>query len=208
MSRQGGRQGQEGLQDTAVRTRRRRSAAADGAAAQRPKEQAAKAFKPIIVLDPGHGGHDSGAEKNGAVEKDVVLAFGKVLRDKLKKTGRYKVLMTRDDDKFIELSERVDFAERNKANCSSPSTADYAERPRRAAPPSTRCETAPPRASRVGQRRRFTESALERRAGERSRRRRRQRPQRRQSILADLAQREVDTTKERTSVFTRAVIET
>ncbi len=84
--------------------------------------------KPIIVLDPGHGGHDSGAKKNGAVEKQVVLAFAKTLREKLEASGRYKVLMTRDTDVFVPLSERRKFAERNKANLFIAIHADYARR--------------------------------------------------------------------------------
>ena len=43
--------------------------------AENPKERAAKAFKPVIVLDPGHGGKDSGAVKGKTIEKNVVLAF-------------------------------------------------------------------------------------------------------------------------------------
>lgn len=82
--------------------------------------------KPVIVLDPGHGGHDSGAKKNGAVEKEVVLAFAKTLRRQLEASGRYKVLMTRDTDKFIPLKERRDFAERNNANLFIAIHADYA----------------------------------------------------------------------------------
>ncbi|MCH9764701.1 MAG: N-acetylmuramoyl-L-alanine amidase, partial [Alphaproteobacteria bacterium] len=96
------------------------------APAQRPSVMAAKSYKPVIVIDPGHGGQDSGAKKNGVVEKDVVLAFGKALRDKLEATGRYKVLMTRDRDVFIELSERVNYAERNKASLFMAIHADYA----------------------------------------------------------------------------------
>ena len=69
----------------------------------------------IIVLDPGHGGHDSGAQKYGTVEKEVVLAFSLKLREKLMATGRYKVLMTRDTDRFIDLDERRAFADREKA---------------------------------------------------------------------------------------------
>ncbi len=84
--------------------------------------------RPIIVLDPGHGGHDSGAKKNGAVEKEVVLAFAKTLRDKLEASGRYKVLMTRDTDVFVPLGERRKFAERNKANLFIAIHADYARR--------------------------------------------------------------------------------
>lgn len=91
-----------------------------------PKKKAERSYKPVIVIDPGHGGHDSGAQKHGAVEKDVVLAFGKVLRDKLAKTGQYKVLMTRDTDTFIELEDRVDFAEKNNAAIFIAVHADYA----------------------------------------------------------------------------------
>lgn len=95
--------------------------------AESPKERAARMFKPIIVLDPGHGGFDSGAEKRGIVEKNVVLAFGLVLRDLLEKTGRYKVLMTRSDDTFIPLDERTRFAEKNKANLFIAIHADYSD---------------------------------------------------------------------------------
>ena len=94
--------------------------------AESPKQRAAKAFKPIIVLDPGHGGMDSGASKRGTVEKDVVLSFAHVLREQLEATGRYKVLMTRDKDIFIELDERLAFAERNNASLFIAIHADYA----------------------------------------------------------------------------------
>ena len=83
--------------------------------------------KPMIVLDPGHGGHDSGAMKNGAVEKDVVLEFAQTLRKKLEASGRYNVLMTRDKDEFIELSERREFAERHNASLFIAIHADYAQ---------------------------------------------------------------------------------
>jgi N-acetylmuramoyl-L-alanine amidase len=95
--------------------------------AENPAERAAKAFKPIIVLDPGHGGYDSGAVKLGTVEKNVVLAFSLVLRDQLEKTGRYKVLMTRHDDTFIPLDDRTAYAERNKANLFIAIHADYSD---------------------------------------------------------------------------------
>ena len=94
--------------------------------AQSPKQLAAKAFKPIIVLDPGHGGMDSGASKHGTVEKDVVLSFAHVLRERLEKSGRYKVLMTRDKDFFVELDERLAFGERANANLFIAIHADYA----------------------------------------------------------------------------------
>jgi N-acetylmuramoyl-L-alanine amidase len=90
------------------------------------KEKAkAGAKKPLIVIDPGHGGHDSGATKNGAIEKDVVLAFGIALREKLLATGRYEVLMTRDTDKFVDLDERRDFARRHNAALFMAIHADY-----------------------------------------------------------------------------------
>lgn len=83
--------------------------------AERPEARAARAAKKTIVLDPGHGGHDSGAKKNGAVEKDVVLAFSHALRKRLEATGRYRVLMTRSDDTFVDLDDRRAFAEKNNA---------------------------------------------------------------------------------------------
>jgi N-acetylmuramoyl-L-alanine amidase len=67
--------------------------------------------KPVVVIDPGHGGIDPGASGlRGEAEKDIVLAFGRVLRDQLLVSGRVAVEMTRDDDRFISLRERVDFA--------------------------------------------------------------------------------------------------
>jgi len=65
---------------------------------------------PRIVLDPGHGGVDSGAMANGLIEKTIVLDFAKALAAKLIATGRYDVVMTRDDDTFISLGERVKMA--------------------------------------------------------------------------------------------------
>ena len=92
-----------------------------------PQARALGAFKPVIVLDPGHGGDDTGAEKNGTVEKDVVLAFSLMLRDKLNATGRYKVLMTRDTDVFVELHKRREFAEQHMASLFVAVHADYAQ---------------------------------------------------------------------------------
>ncbi len=66
---------------------------------------------PVIVLDPGHGGIDTGAAGNGGtLEKASVLDFALMLRDKLIATGRYDVRMTRDTDVFIPLRERVKIA--------------------------------------------------------------------------------------------------
>jgi N-acetylmuramoyl-L-alanine amidase len=84
--------------------------------------------KPIIVIDPGHGGHDSGARKYGTVEKDVVLSFSLRLREKLAQTGFYRVLMTRETDEFIPLDERRRFAERHQAALFIAIHADYTQR--------------------------------------------------------------------------------
>jgi N-acetylmuramoyl-L-alanine amidase len=67
--------------------------------------------EPLIVIDPGHGGIDTGTRApNGQTEKEIVLAFGLMLRDKIEKTGKYRVLMTRTDDTFVPLAERVRMA--------------------------------------------------------------------------------------------------
>jgi N-acetylmuramoyl-L-alanine amidase len=67
--------------------------------------------RPLVVLDPGHGGIDTGAKaSSGEMEKDIVLQFAKLLREKLERGGKYRVVMTRADDTFIPLNERVRFA--------------------------------------------------------------------------------------------------
>ncbi|MFS2326597.1 N-acetylmuramoyl-L-alanine amidase [Brucella sp. H1_1004] len=71
----------------------------------------------IVMIDPGHGGIDSGAESlSGIKEKDLTLAFGEELRDRLAKESNIKVLMTRDDDTFLRLSERVRLARQYSAD--------------------------------------------------------------------------------------------
>ncbi len=70
--------------------------------------------KPLIIIDPGHGGQDPGARAaNGAFEKSIVLAVGLELKEALERSGQYRVQMTRDTDIFIPLKERVKFARRN-----------------------------------------------------------------------------------------------
>jgi N-acetylmuramoyl-L-alanine amidase len=67
--------------------------------------------RPLVVLDPGHGGIDNGAKAaSGEFEKTVVLQFALTLRAKLESGGKYRVEMTRSDDTFIPLTERVRFA--------------------------------------------------------------------------------------------------
>jgi N-acetylmuramoyl-L-alanine amidase len=93
-----------------------------------PQKRASTTSKPVIVIDPGHGGEDSGARKYGTIEKDVVLSFSLKLRDKLATTGFYKVLMTRDHDVFVPLEERRSFAERSLAALFIAIHADYTQR--------------------------------------------------------------------------------
>jgi N-acetylmuramoyl-L-alanine amidase len=71
-------------------------------------DQKGSAGLPVIVIDPGHGGIDVGAQASGNVqEKDIVFDFAKTLRTQLEKTGRYRVVMTRSGDVFVPLGERV-----------------------------------------------------------------------------------------------------
>ena len=102
--------------------------------------------RPVVVIDPGHGGIDNGTQSSGESEKNLVLAFGLALRDRLDKTGKYRVVMTRDDDTFIPLNDRVKVARGLKAALFVSIHADALPRPRamRRARPSTRCPTRPP----------------------------------------------------------------
>ena len=64
--------------------------------------------KPVIVIDPGHGGIDPGATSlSNIAEKSVVLAVGQQLRAALMETGRYDVKMTRTTDVFVSLDRRL-----------------------------------------------------------------------------------------------------
>ena len=81
--------------------------------------------KPVVVLDPGHGGIDPGTNPNGVPEKEVVLAFAKVLKAKLAANGRYEVYLTREDDTFVPLRERVEFAQKKGAGLFLSIHADY-----------------------------------------------------------------------------------
>ena len=73
--------------------------------------------KPLIVIDPGHGGQDPGAlGQNETHEKDVTLAMARAVREGLLRTGRYRVILTRDTDVYIPLQGRVDIARNAKAD--------------------------------------------------------------------------------------------
>jgi N-acetylmuramoyl-L-alanine amidase len=73
--------------------------------------------RPLVVLDPGHGGVDTGTRgPGGELEKDIVLDFAQRLRDRIEKSGKYRVLMTRTDDTFVPLPDRVRIARNAKAS--------------------------------------------------------------------------------------------
>lgn len=173
--------------------------------AERPDKRAANAYKPLIVLDPGHGGHDSGATRNGIVEKDVVLAFARTLRDQLRASGRYRVSMTREDDTFVPLEERREFAEERKAALFIAIHADYAtSRARGATIYSLRDSVAnslaaSARRESANEALSDTELAALKGIGRQG--------TAVKSILADLVGREVESTRDRTNIFARAVIE-
>src|SRR6516164_7193420 len=72
--------------------------------------------RPLIVIDPGHGGIDNGTKAaTGEMEKTIVLEFSLLLRDKIERTGKYRVAMTRADDTFVPLGNRVAFARARQA---------------------------------------------------------------------------------------------
>jgi N-acetylmuramoyl-L-alanine amidase len=81
------------------------------------KPQPKSDARPIIVLDPGHGGIDNGTKAaSGEMEKTIVLEFALLLRDKIEKAGKYHVVMTRSDDTFVALADRVQFARAQQAS--------------------------------------------------------------------------------------------
>src|SRR5262245_20250602 len=170
-----------------------------------PRARAQAMYRPVIVIDPGHGGDDTGASRHGTVEKDVVLAFSLKLRDKLQSTGRYKVLLTRETDTFVELNARREFAERQLASLFVAVHADYAQSNARGATIYSLRDSVASSLQRSA-RGEVSEHvlsdqeivALRNSDGDISAVK---------AILSDLARREVDMTRDRTSVFVKSVIE-
>lgn len=170
-----------------------------------PRARAQAMYRPVIVIDPGHGGDDTGATRHGTVEKDVVLAFSLKLRDKLQSTGRYKVLLTRETDTFVELNARREFAERQLASLFVAVHADYAQSNARGATIYSLRNSVASSLQRSA-RGEVSEhvlsdeeiTALKKSDGDVSAVK---------AILSDLARREVDMTRDRTSVFVKSVIE-
>jgi N-acetylmuramoyl-L-alanine amidase len=84
---------------------------------KQPKPAKREDGRRLIVIDPGHGGVDPGAIGFDSIrEKDVVLAFGLALRNQLTASGKYEVVMTRDDDHFVSLLDRVRVAREHQAD--------------------------------------------------------------------------------------------
>jgi N-acetylmuramoyl-L-alanine amidase len=91
------------------------TAAAPVEAAAPPKPAAPPDGRPVIVIDAGHGGIDNGTQSSGESEKNLVLGFALALRDRIEKAGKYRVVMTRTDDTFIPLDDRVKIARTQSA---------------------------------------------------------------------------------------------
>ncbi len=87
------------------------------------------ASRPLVVIDAGHGGHDPGAINAGAgaQEKAITLAMARSLRDRLVASGRVRVALTRDSDKYLVLEERFGIARRMNADLFISIHADAAE---------------------------------------------------------------------------------
>lgn len=66
--------------------------------------------RPLIVIDPGHGGRDPGASGRQSRESALTLAAGLTLKAELERTGRYRVIMTRSTDTYVSLPRRVEIA--------------------------------------------------------------------------------------------------
>ncbi len=72
--------------------------------------------RPVIVIDPGHGGKDPGTMGPDAAEKDIALASARDLKAALMRTGHYQVVLTRDSDVFVPLEQRMQIARREHAD--------------------------------------------------------------------------------------------
>ena len=81
-----------------------------------PVKAAPLRMKKVIVIDAGHGGKDPGSLGANVYEKDVTLAAAKALKERLERTGRFQVVLTRETDTFIPLEGRVQIARRADAD--------------------------------------------------------------------------------------------
>lgn len=82
-----------------------------------PVPKLKKIRKPLISIDAGHGGRDPGTTGyHGSKEKKITLAFAYILKEALEDSGKYKVLLTRKNDKYIDLKKRVEISRNAKAD--------------------------------------------------------------------------------------------
>ncbi len=70
----------------------------------------------VVVLDPGHGGIDPGAEREGTNEAALMLTFARELKEALVRDGRFRVVLTRDEDVFVPLETRTSIAREAEAD--------------------------------------------------------------------------------------------
>lgn len=104
---------------TAFADQARALAAADGGpgAVDEAPPRAPLGQRPtVVVLDPGHGGVDPGAVREGLTEAQIILTFARELAEALRRTGRFDVVMTRDSDTFVSLEQRITVAHSAQAD--------------------------------------------------------------------------------------------
>ena len=85
------------------------------------------ASRPLVVIDPGHGGHDPGASYGSAREKLITLRIARAIRDELVRGGGIRVALTREEDRYLVLGERSTIARRLGADLFLSIHADAAE---------------------------------------------------------------------------------
>lgn len=90
--------------------------AAGGGGAAKQLETEPKRAKPLIVIDPGHGGIDPGAVGDNVAEKQLTLAVAKALKKELEATGKFRVALTRSKDVYIPLRDRFSLAREKGAD--------------------------------------------------------------------------------------------
>ena len=79
-------------------------------ARQAPRAEQRRTERPLIVIDAGHGGRDPGARGAERHESEITLAAALALRDELNRMGRYRVMMTRETNVYVDLNRRVRIA--------------------------------------------------------------------------------------------------
>lgn len=85
--------------------------------AAKEEEVKKEPVKPLIAIDAGHGGRDPGTTGyHGSQEKKITLAYAYALKKSLEDTGRYRIMLTRKDDTYVDLKKRVEISRAAKAN--------------------------------------------------------------------------------------------